>query len=166
MNSTNYDLTKKFRFESAHRLANGYVGKCANIHGHSWNGHITVRCTKLDEMGLGIDFSKIKNEVTKIIEDNYDHKIILCSSDPLIEVLEEHTDLVTTLGNPTSEVIAKAIFDFASSKLNVMLPLTHSTDQYGEAVQDPIKYIFEVIEVVIEETCTSSCKVTKSHAKI
>ena len=37
-----YTLTKAFRFESAHRLAKGYEGKCANIHGHSWNGELTV----------------------------------------------------------------------------------------------------------------------------
>lgn len=157
MNSTNYDLTKKFRFESAHRLAKGYVGKCGNIHGHSWNGHITVRCTKLDEQGLGIDFGAIKNEVTKIIEDHFDHKLILFSGDPLNETLKDSgVDIVTTDDNPTSEVIAKYIFDYASDKLNV-------TSKERTSVSKKF-YLYEVIEVVIEETCTSSCKVTNSHA--
>ena len=73
-------LTKKLRFESAHRLAKNYVGKCAEIHGHSWNGEIQVGCTKLDEFGMGVDFGDIK-KFNKIIEDELDHKILLYEKD-------------------------------------------------------------------------------------
>lgn len=34
-------LTKKFVFEMAHAL-DGYDGKCANLHGHSYHLEVTV----------------------------------------------------------------------------------------------------------------------------
>ena len=71
-----YTLTKKFRFESAHRLAKGYKGKCANIHGHSWNGHITVEVRGLDKYGMAYDYTKLK-EFTQKIEKQLDHSILL-----------------------------------------------------------------------------------------
>ena len=36
------EVTKIFRFESAHNLPN-YEGDCANLHGHSYKLEVTVR---------------------------------------------------------------------------------------------------------------------------
>ena len=151
MNSENFryfDLSKEFRFETAHRLVKGYQGKCSNLHGHSWNGSITIRCTKLDEQGMGIDFGIIKEKVTRFIEATFDHATVLYKEDPLVHQLKKlGSKVVTVDDNPTSEVLANWIFDFASKEI------------------DHIKWA-SVYQVEIKETCTSSCKVTrKSQSK-
>lgn len=136
-----YTLTKKFRFEAAHRLAKGYEGKCANIHGHSWNGEITVTAIKLDKYGFGIDFGRLK-KFTKEIEDWLDHAIILCSDDDKLIALctEQGWKTIMSTENPTSEVIAEVIYKMACEHFiggNVF-----------------------VKSVTIEETCTSRCVYT------
>ncbi|MDP7196800.1 MAG: 6-carboxytetrahydropterin synthase [SAR202 cluster bacterium] len=74
------EITKAFRFEAAHRMAKGYIGKCSNIHGHSWRGELSVICSKLDEYGMGIDFYQLDQFLNQIIE-YFDHKIILFKED-------------------------------------------------------------------------------------
>jgi 6-pyruvoyltetrahydropterin/6-carboxytetrahydropterin synthase len=135
-----YTLSKKFRFESAHRLANNYVGKCSNIHGHSWNGLITITVNQLDTFGFGLDFAELKQFI-KPLEKTYDHAIFLNSQD------QELIDLCVKNGwkhcvfedlNPTSEVLAITIFNLAQAFLKHFSQI-------------------EVKSVTIDETCTSSC---------
>lgn len=64
--------TVKRNFEAAH--TNGPPeGRCAVMHGHSWQVTVDVFMpdSSLDEWGWTMDFSKLK----KII-DNYDHKTL------------------------------------------------------------------------------------------
>lgn len=132
-------LTKKFRFETAHRLGKGYNGKCANIHGHSWNGEITVDCESLDGYGFGIDFGELK-KFTKAVEDKLDHGLILHEGDSELAELCVNSGwkIVTLPDNPTCEVLAAWIFDTALEYFS-LLPVT-------------------VYRVTIEETCTSRCE--------
>ncbi|MDZ7648354.1 MAG: 6-carboxytetrahydropterin synthase [Cytophagales bacterium] len=49
-------LTKIFRFETAHAILH-YQGACKNVHGHSYELHVTVKATQPTESyleGLGI----------------------------------------------------------------------------------------------------------------
>ena len=135
-----YNLSKDFRFESAHRLADGYEGKCKNIHGHSWNGRITIQCEKLDKFGFAIDYSDIK-KIIKPIEDKYDHSLLLNINDrEIIELCEKNNFSYTAFdGNPTSEFIAKIIYDLVKLKLKDKFPDT------------------KLMSIEIMETCTSSC---------
>lgn len=135
-----YQLTKKFRFETAHRLSKDYVGKCANIHGHSWNGEIGISSAQLNVHGMAMDFADIKSFL-KNVEDSLDHKLILWVNDPLVDVLNDtDTDLFLMQDNPTSEAIAEMIFNWA---VKFFKP-------------DDVSVDF----VKIEETCTSSCTYT------
>lgn len=159
LTTKHYDLTKKFRFESAHRLSQGYMGKCGNIHGHSWNGELTVRCYGLDSMGMGIDFGIMKELVLKEVEEMFDHKLILHKNDPIAEILKgSGTALVLTDENPTSEVLAEFIYKFASDKLNIQRPHTHRIRPSGMGEMVEGEFSIKVISVAIDETCTSSCK--------
>lgn len=161
-----FDISKDFRFESAHRLAKNYMGKCAQLHGHSWNGTLTVRCVMLDDWGMGIDFGVLKEAVIKEIEEIFDHKVILYQGDPLNKILEESgygQSIVTMLDNPTSEVIAEWIFDFASEKLNTKMPenRTPKSMDYRDLLDSGMSMMYQVVAVKIRETCTSECKVTE-----
>jgi 6-pyruvoyltetrahydropterin/6-carboxytetrahydropterin synthase len=131
-------LTKHFRFESAHRLANGYVGKCANIHGHSWNGHIEVIGIELDKQGLAVDFKDLGVYIKKI-EETFDHAIILNESDvELVNFCVANGWLVKTIkGNPTCENLAKYIFEMLRHEMAIVN--------------------IHLLSVRIEETCTTSC---------
>lgn len=94
-----YKVTKYFDFEAAHHLEN-YKGKCSNIHGHSYRVAVTFVGNQLDEVGMLIDFHRIKILATKYIMDKYDHTD-----------LNQSMNMVTTWGkNPTAENMAESFF--------------------------------------------------------
>lgn len=134
-----YVLRKTFRFESAHRLAKNYQGKCSNIHGHSWNGSIAVRCEKLDDRDMALDYGEMKIFVKKL-EDYLDHTLWLFEGDKgLIESLKDSGLQIRQFPtNPTSEALARYLY----SELEMFL------ESYPGAYPE---------EVVVEETCTTSC---------
>ena len=148
-------LSKKFRFESAHRLAHGYKGKCSNIHGHSWNGCITLTFDKVDDKGMSVDYSHLK-DFCKIVEYRFDHAIILSEADEILPTILECAStfmldgsVVVLPDNPTSENLAQDILYGAEE---------YFTELYGtkKIPHKPLSY-----SVTIEETCTSSCIVTQ-----
>lgn len=65
----------------AHAL-HGYQGACKNIHGHSYELHVTIGSPAaygdyIPGTGILIDFKEIKKKVTAVIIETLDHKIIL-----------------------------------------------------------------------------------------
>jgi len=88
-----YRLRVKSYFNAAHKL-DGYEGKCANLHGHTWKVEVFVVGDKLDEVGMLIDFNILKEKVREVTE-RLDHSF-----------LNDFKDI----GNPTSENIARYIF--------------------------------------------------------
>lgn len=91
-----YELLIKSHFDAAHKLR-GYVGKCANIHGHSWLVEVIVSGTELDKTGMLVDFSVLK-KVLKDLLEKLDHKY-LNEIEPFREEL-----------NPTAENISALIY--------------------------------------------------------
>lgn len=85
-------ITKKFRFEAAHRLDN-YKGKCEQFHGHSYVLEVTF-AGKPQKDGMIIDFSEIK----KIVENKVISKL-------------DHTDLNKIIKVTTCENVAKWIWE-------------------------------------------------------
>jgi len=67
-----YRLEVEDHFSSAHQLR-GYKGKCENLHGHNWKVVLSVQGEVLDNLGLLIDFTEIK-EILKGILGDLDHK--------------------------------------------------------------------------------------------
>src|SRR5690606_5185922 len=85
-------LTKIFPFETAHAVY-GYDGPCRNIHGHSYELHVTVVATVSGEQflpppGFLIDFKDIKKIVKSEIVDYFDHKLLLSKT-----YLEAHPEI-------------------------------------------------------------------------
>lgn len=99
-----YKLMIETDFSAAHQLR-GYKGKCENLHGHNWKVQVSVTSEVLNEIELVIDFHELK-EITREIVSNLDHKIIN-NVYPFIEK------------NPSSENIAKWIYDSLKEKLKV-----------------------------------------------
>lgn len=98
-----YELYIKTHFSSAHALR-GYPGDCANLHGHNWIIEVFVKCSELNEIGIGIDFRDVKAAVKDVLS-NLDHKNL--NDLPEFKIV-----------NPSSENIAKYIYQLLSETLN------------------------------------------------
>ena len=64
-------ITKKFNFEMAH-LLESHKGKCINLHGHSYQMHITVTSESLIN-GMVVDFGHLKKIINELLIDEIDH---------------------------------------------------------------------------------------------
>ncbi len=114
-------IYKEFRFEAAHRLPQ-HDGKCSRLHGHSWVGRVYVQSNQLigvgPKQGMVMDYSDIKKYIQPLLDNYLDHYYL---------------NETTGLANPTSEEIAKWVFEQLQQ---AGLPGLHSVE--------------------IKETCTSS----------
>ena len=110
-----FQVTREIDFCYGHRLLN-YAGKCRYLHGHNGRAVIVIESDSLDERGMVLDFSDIKNVVSKWIDDNLDHRMILHRDDPARAHLESLGEPLYLLDvNPTAENIARLIFEFTRS---------------------------------------------------
>lgn len=112
------EIYREFTFEAAHRLPHVPEGhKCARLHGHSYLAAVHVSGPVGEQTGWVQDFGDIK-AAFKPLEDQLDH---------------HYLNDIAGLDNPTSEVLAKWIWD----RLIPKLP--------------------NLKEVRVRETCTSGC---------
>ena len=91
-----FEIKVSAEFEAAHRIA-GYKGKCDRLHGHSWTVEAAVTGTRLDELGMLVDFKLVKGRLRELLE-TLDH-MFLNDLEPFSAGI-----------NPTSENIAKYIY--------------------------------------------------------
>lgn len=70
-------ISKAFSFEAAHQLPH-YIGKCADLHGHTYKLRVTVvgDSKDMDKSGIIIDFGTLKRVVNEAVIDLYDHKLL------------------------------------------------------------------------------------------
>ena len=105
-----YEVSREFEFSYTHRLWR-YDGKCGNLHGHNGIVRVTLAQESLDESGLSVDFHQIKQTIESWVEENWDHKTILNSEDPLLPILTKAgVKCVSVDSNPTSEQFARLIY--------------------------------------------------------
>jgi len=90
-------VTKAFQFDAAHKL-NDYVGPCANVHGHTYQGTVTIE-GPVSEVGMIIDFKDLKEILKKTMIAKFDHKYIndMVNYNPTAENMV--MDIVVMLNN-------------------------------------------------------------------
>lgn len=111
-----YRVTREIDFCYGHRLLN-YEGKCRYLHGHNGKAVITIESPQLDHRGMVMDFGDIKRFVSSWIDQNLDHRMILCRDDPAIPALEKLGEPLYLLDvNPTAENIARVIFEMTRNE--------------------------------------------------
>ncbi|MEN6437741.1 MAG: 6-carboxytetrahydropterin synthase QueD [Syntrophobacter sp.] len=90
-------------FAAAHNL-NNFRGKCENLHGHNWKVEVVLRGTRLEDNGILVDFGEVKQATREALEE-LDHKYL---------------NELPFFGNcnPSSENIARFLFERLSEKLN------------------------------------------------
>jgi 6-pyruvoyltetrahydropterin/6-carboxytetrahydropterin synthase len=107
-----FRVSREIDFCYGHRLLN-YDGKCRYLHGHNGRVVITIESAELDRRGMVIDFSEIKDVVSRWIDDELDHRMILHRNDPVVPMLQNLGEPLYLLDeNPTAENIARLIFEF------------------------------------------------------
>ena len=106
-----YQVSREIDFCYGHRLLN-YEGKCRWLHGHNGRAVVTLEDQRLNHCGMVIDFTEIKQYVSKWIDEHLDHRMILHQDDPLLPFLrDQQQPLYIMDANPTAENIAKLIFE-------------------------------------------------------
>lgn len=98
-----YTLKVVTEFASAHTLRD-YPGACSRMHGHNWKVEVEVSATRLDEVGMVIDFKRIKlaaREVGDVLDHRYINEI------PPFDKI-----------NPTAENIAAWLYKGIGEKIN------------------------------------------------
>jgi 6-pyruvoyltetrahydropterin/6-carboxytetrahydropterin synthase len=96
-------IYKEAYFEASHRLLH-YEGKCARLHGHQWRAEVWIEGEADPETGILVDYNCIKEAVQR-----FDHQVILNKEDPMAVSLSNFQEVVTTEGDPTSELLASEI---------------------------------------------------------
>ncbi len=114
-------------FSAAHRLC-GYNGNCSRLHGHNYKVTVVVRSDTQDEVGIAVDFRRLKNELDVLLE-HFDHSNL---SD-----LPEFSEI-----NPTSENIAKLIYRKISVKINNGTARVYKV-RIGESEHSAVTYFEE-----------------------
>ncbi|RMD80872.1 MAG: 6-carboxytetrahydropterin synthase QueD [Gammaproteobacteria bacterium] len=67
-----YVLKVLLDFAASHQL-HGYPGACARLHGHNWKVEVEVEARRLDPLGMGMDFKRIKALAREVV-DGLDHR--------------------------------------------------------------------------------------------
>lgn len=98
-----YELSIETGFASAHQLR-GYKGKCEKLHGHNWKVQVSVTSERLNEMDLVMDFHDLKRIANEVVSP-LDHAFL-------------NDVFPFTEKNPSSENIAKWIFESMKKKIN------------------------------------------------
>lgn len=116
-------VTKIFNFEMAHALYN-YEGPCANIHGHSYILHVTLKSAtggknELTPPGFIMDFKDLKEIVNSKVIALLDHKLVL--SLEYVNSLEPNTSF-NNLFQFGTEPTAENLLLFISKELTASLP--------------------------------------------
>jgi 6-pyruvoyltetrahydropterin/6-carboxytetrahydropterin synthase len=96
-------IYKEVFFDASHRLLH-YEGKCRNLHGHRWRVEVWLAGEIDGKTGILVDFNVIKEVI-----ERFDHQVVLNREDPMVACLEEFQPVVTTEGDPSSEVLAGEI---------------------------------------------------------
>lgn len=109
-------ISKAFEFDAGHRLSKGYVGKCANLHGHRYKVLLEISMLELNQFDMITDFNDLK-PFKELLDQTFDHKMLLWQGDSIFDFTTAHIPGVfRTEKNPTAEHIAEVILFMAQAQ--------------------------------------------------
>lgn len=133
-----YYSTKKFGpISTGHRQWRAEDSHCSFIHGYGRYVQITFGCMDLDDRSWVMDFGGLKN-VKHILEDNWDHRVLIASDDPYLQ------DLMVMDG-------------LGLINMNIM-----DVDKgHGPGIEASCKWVYDTINPLIEEMTDGRVWITK-----
>ena len=91
---------------------------CHLLHGYSLAFTFTFACRELDEKNWVVDFGGLK-QLKKWLEDSFDHKVVVDSADPKIDILymleQQGLAEITVMDGVGAEKFAQHAYDFADN---------------------------------------------------
>ena len=136
------------RFHTGHRQL-GYPGKCKFVHGHTWQGTVTVSADEFprDDLDMSLDFGDIK-DVMRFI----DHKMLVTEQDrPFLdpELFEPEGVVLLKGKGPSVENVALYVLDGVADLIKAKYP--------GRGISYTIEVLIQETEnniFVVEKTVT------------
>lgn len=143
-----YRICKTLEVENAHMLSK-HPDNCKYPHGHSRIIEFILEADSLDENEMVCDFKIIKEACIDFVE-KFDHAICMNTNDPKYQQFKEnYDDRVIGYQNldPTTEVLAKDIYDRCNERLKDYRENSSSRFKLGENVK--------LVSVKVWETSSS-----------
>lgn len=111
--------------------------RCAWAHGYGRHVEFTFGAEELDDRGWVVDFGGLRF-VKKFLEDNWDHRLLLSSEDPLL-----------------AEFLA--LHEKGGVNVNVM----NAAKGWGPGIEQSCKFVYDNINPIIQEQTNQRCWITK-----
>jgi 6-pyruvoyltetrahydropterin/6-carboxytetrahydropterin synthase len=131
------------RFHTGHRQL-GYPGKCKFVHGHTWQGTVTVTAAEFprDDLDMSLDFGDIKNVMRFM-----DHKMLVTDSDTTFlksEFFEPEGVVILKGKGPSVENVAYYVFDGVVDVIKKQYPGKNIRYTIEVTIQETENNIFQV----------------------
>jgi len=143
-----YRICKSLEIENGHMLSR-HPDKCRFPHGHTRKVEFVLESADLDDHQMVCDFKVVKEAVGEWL-DRFDHALCMNTADPAYgDFKARYGERVIGFDNedPTTEVMAKAIFDHTRAALAAY------RDQLGAAY--PLRSAVRLVRVRVWETTSS-----------
>ena len=143
-----YRICKTIEIESGHMLSKSQ-DNCKYPHGHSRQVELILESDKLDQNDMVCDFSVLKIALKGFL-DSFDHAMCINTKDPMYKTFQKtYGERLIAFDNtdPTTEVIAKMIFDKVQDSLS----------QYAKQKNQPYPLAKKVRLVRVRVWETSRC---------
>lgn len=112
-----YRVCKSFHVESGHMLSK-HPGLCRYPHGHSRRIDVVLWRQDLDPNEMVCDFKALKLAMAPVLK-RLDHAMAINSRDPIRQSLEAASGRLVVFEDqdPTTEVLARWVYDFLAAEL-------------------------------------------------
>lgn len=141
-----YRICKTIELESGHLLSK-HPGNCKFPHGHTRSVEMVFRAETLDANDMVVDFKAIKHMMGAFLEQ-FDHSLCMNTEDPNYDafIAAYGERIIPFAGeDPTSEVMARTIFEYARAAL----------EKAGETTGYPVRACVTLERVRVWETSSS-----------
>ena len=111
-----YEVEKRLTLPIGHRLSK-HAGRCVNFHGHNLSILLGIKSKNLNYNDMVIDFSDLKDEAMKIL-DEWDHCLLINKEDPILD-----TDFINGYRvipfdfDPTAERLCELLYTVLKPRL-------------------------------------------------
>jgi len=120
-----YKIIKRFKSVPAAHRQPKHPGHCSQIHGHNWVFEVEFTADTLDSCGFVVDVGKLR-WIQQMIDDEFDHRLILNENDPLLMLLEILEDKklaeLTIVPDCSMEGLAKYLHEKIMDQLEKYFP--------------------------------------------
>jgi 6-pyruvoyltetrahydropterin/6-carboxytetrahydropterin synthase len=147
-----YRVCVAFEVESGHMLSK-HPGKCRFPHGHSRRVEVILASEVLDANDMVCDFKAVKLAIGEFVH-SFDHAMAINSRDAMMPALEGQRLVVFQDQDPTTEVLAKRIYDHL--KAEIASGRSYAlTDRHGAAYSYRMPASLRVERVRVSETSST-----------